>query len=125
MQRRQGFKFISKVDISMEFYTFEIETQSQKLCVISTPFGLFKYVRLPMGITNSPDFFQSIMHPLFADLPNIECFIDDIGIFSNTSFSDHLQQLHQVLLRLERHVFTVNPLKCEWAAQSTEYLGFS
>ena len=77
MQRRQGFTFITKIDIAMGFYTFEIDLASQKLCVISTLYGLYKYKRLPMGITNSPDFFQSVMHPLFADLPDVECFIDD------------------------------------------------
>ena len=92
---------------------------------MSTPFGLYKYKRLPMGITNSPYFFQSVMHPLFTDLPDIEYFINDIGIFSLTSFSDHLQQLHQVLLRLEKNGSTVPPpLNCEWTASSTECFGF-
>ena len=100
MQRRKGFRYITKIDISMGFYTFEIDQQSQQFCVINTPFGLFKCQRLPIGITNSPDFFQSVMHPLFSDLPNVECFIDDIGIFTLHSFDDHLTQLHQVLLRL-------------------------
>ena len=124
MQRRKGFRFITKIDISMGFYTFEIDAQSQKLCVISTPFGLYKYKRLPMGITNSPDFFQSMMHPLFSDLPDVECLIDDIDIFSLDTFSNHLLLLHQVLLRLERNGFTVNPLKCAWATSTTDYLGF-
>ena len=106
------------------FYTFEIDAASQKLCVISTPNGLYKYKRLPMGITNSPDFFQSVMHPLFSDLSHVECFIDNICIFSLASYTDHPVKVHQVLLRLERNSFTVNPLKCEWAAQTTEYLGF-
>ena len=124
MQRKQGFTYISKIDISMGFYIFEIDASLQKLCVISTPFGLYKYKRLPMGITNSPDFFQSVMHPLFSDLPNVECFINDIGIFTLGSFDDHLHQLYQVLLRLERDGFTVNPSKCDWVTQSTEYLDF-
>ena len=124
MQRRQRFKFITKIDISMRFYTFEIDAQSQRLCVISTPFGLYQYKGLPMGITNSPDFFQYVIHPLFSDLSNAECFIDDIGIFLLASFEAHLQTTHQVLLRLERYGLTVNPLKCEWAAQTTEYFGF-
>ena len=116
MQKRQGFKFITKIDISMGFYTFEIDSESQKLCVISTPYGLYKYKRLPMVITSSPDFFQSVMHPMFSDLINIECFIDDISIFTLDSFQDHLSHLHQVLLRLEKNGFTVNALKCEEAA---------
>ena len=64
------------------------------------------------------------MHPLFSDLSNVECFIDDIGVFFLHSFSDPLQLVHEVLLRLERNGFTVNPLKCDWAAKSTEYLDF-
>ena len=68
--------------------------------------------------------FQSVMHPLFSDLPNVESFIDDIGIFSLGSFPDHISQIYQVLLRLERNGFIVNPLKCDWAVTTTEYLGF-
>ena len=77
-----------------------------------------------MGINNSPDFFQSVMHPLFSDLPHVECFIDDIGIISNSTFHDHLHDLQEVLLRLERNGLTVNSLKCDWATKSTEYWGF-
>ena len=88
-------------------------------------FGLYQYLRLPMGLTNSPDVFQSVMHPLlFQDIPQVECFIDDIGIFTNFSFDHHLTILHQVLLRLKQSGFTVNPLKCAWAVQSTDYLSF-
>ena len=82
MQKRAGFSFITKIDLSMGFYTFEVDAAARKLCVISTPFGLYQYLRLPMGLTNSPDVFQSIMHPLFQDMPEVECFIDDIGIFT-------------------------------------------
>ena len=104
---------VIKIDISMEFYTFEIDPLSQRLCVISTPFGLYKYKRLPIGLTNSPRFFQSVMHSSFADLSDMEYFIYDIGIFLLGSFSQFLNQLHQVFLRLERNIFTVNPPKCE------------
>ena len=88
------------------------------------PFDLYKYCRLPMGITNSPDFFQSVMHPVFAEFSRVECFVDDISIFTLSSFHDNILQLCHVILRLERDGFTVNPLKCEWAAKNTEYAGF-
>ena len=81
MQKRAGFSHIATLDISMGFYTFELDSQAQQYCVISIPLGLYKYLRLPMGITNSPDVFQSVMHPLFQDIPAVECFIDDIAVF--------------------------------------------
>ena len=108
----------------MEFYTFEIDSASQKLCVISTPYGLYKYKRLPMGISNIPDFFQSVMHPLFTDLIDAKRFIDNISIFSLGFVTNHLSQIYQVLLKLKRNGFTVDPLKCEWAVTSSETLGF-
>ena len=83
MQKRAGLKHITKLDISMDFYTFELDEKAQKYCVISTPFGLYQYLRLPMGLTNSPDVFQSEIYPFFQDIPQVECFIDGIGIFTN------------------------------------------
>ena len=124
MQKRSGFKYITKIDLSMGFYIFMLNEKAQNLCVISTPFGLYKYLRLPMGLSISPDIFQSVMHPLFQDMDKVECFIDDIGIFTNGSFQEHLEKVEKVLIRLEQNVFTVNPRKCEWACEETEYLGF-
>ena len=77
-----------------------------------------------MGLTNSPDVSQSVMHPLFQDIPEVECFIDDKGLFSSDSFDHHLSILSQVLLRLEESGFTANLLKCAWCVQPTDYLGF-
>ena len=125
MQRRAGFTLIiTKIDISMSFYTFVLMPALQSLCVIIAPFGLYKYLCLPIGISNSPGFFQSDMHPLFDDMPTVECFINDIGIFTQGLFLEHVLAVTEILQRLEDTGFTVNPLKCEWAVTSTEYLGF-
>ena len=58
----------------------------------------------------------------FKDIPEVECFIDDIGIFTNNSLDHYLTIVHQVLLRLEESDFTANPLKCACAVQSTDSL---
>ena len=96
----------------MQYYTFELDSESQKLCVISTPFGLYKYKRLPMGIKQSSDIAQEVMENLFHDLDEVEIYIDDIGCFSST-FVGHIQTLDVILTRLEQNRFTINPSKCE------------
>jgi RNase H-like domain found in reverse transcriptase/Reverse transcriptase (RNA-dependent DNA polymerase) len=101
-----------------------LDEESADLCVIATPFGNYRYKRLPMGITKqSPDFAQEIMGDILRDFDFTESYLDDVGVFSN-SWEEHVEHIQRVLLRLQENQLTVNPLKCEWAVQETDWLGY-
>jgi hypothetical protein len=106
----------------MQYYAFQLDEESQQLCVINTPFGKYMYKRLPMGVCQSSDIAQEIMESILGDIEEVEIYIDDIGIFSN-SWEEHVQTLHKVLNRLQNNGFSINPLKCEWAIKETDWLG--
>ncbi len=76
-----------------------------------------------MGFECSPDFAQNVMENIFRDVAEVEAYIDDIGIFSD-SWEQHLAVLCIVLQKLQENVYTVNPLKCEWAIKETNWLGY-
>ena len=50
--------------------------------------------------------------------------MDDIGIFTNGTYEEHLAAIELVLRRLEEANLRVNPMKCEWAVQETDFLGY-
>ena len=124
LRKRPGYKYFTKIDISMQYYTFELTERAKNLCVIVTPFGKFRYNVAPMGVKQSPDFAQEIMETVLHDeLDDVEVYLDDIGIWGKSR--EHIEQVEgRVLTKLEDNGFTVNPLKCEWRVRETDWLGY-
>ena len=114
LKRRQNYKYVTKLDISMQYYTFELDEESSNLCTIATPFGVYRYKRLPMGISCSPDISQEIMETVLRGIDGVEVYLDDCTLFSN-NWQEHLELVNKVLSRLQDAGFTINPSKCEYS----------
>ena len=123
LRKHHGYKFFTKIDISMQYYTFELTENAKNMCVITTPFGNFRYERAPMGLLNSAAFAQACMEEVLCDIPEVDVYINDIGIFTDL-WDCHIEVVDEVMRYLEERGFTVNSLKCEWAVQETNWLGY-
>jgi hypothetical protein len=88
---------------------FELDKESQDLCTIFTPFGKYKYLRLPMGLKCSPDIAQAAMENVLSDIKDANIYINDGGVFSN-DWDYRINLLATILRQLHENGFTFNTL---------------
>ena len=120
----EGFQYATSLDLNMGYYHIKLDPESSRLCTIVLPWGKYEYLKLPMGLCNSPDIFQEKMNELFAGFDYVRAYIDDLLIITKGSFEEHLKQLDTVLEKLETAGLKINASKSCFAAHELEYLGF-
>ena len=64
-----------------------------------TPFGRFRFNRLPFGITSAPEHFQRKMTELLTGLDGVVCMLDDVLIYGKSQ-EEHDQHLERALERI-------------------------
>jgi hypothetical protein len=119
------FFMVSSLDMSMGYYSTVLEDSSSKCTAFVVPWGKYRYLRLPMGLSTAPDEFEARMQALLGDLPFVRVYLDDILVLTETSFSSHIKELEQDFIRLKSAGLQCNAPKCKFAAYETEYLGYN
>ena len=117
-----GGERFTKLDISQAYHQVAIDKESQELTTINTHCGLYKYLRLPYGISSAVSLFQRTMDNLLKGLPGVSVFLDDILVTGKTS-EEHVQNLRAMLERLSDSDLELRREKCLFFLPAVEYLG--
>ena len=120
----EGSAYFTSIDMSAGFYQVPMEESSQDYTAFSTPFGSFKWLRMPMGLTGSPPTFQCLVEKVFVGLTWKICvpYLDDIIIISSTP-EEHLERLRLVFQRFRAHNLKINTDKCDFFRIKVQFLG--
>ena len=119
-----GGKSFTKLDLSQAYLQIPLDDSSKELLVINTPKGLFRYTRMPYGISSAPGIFQRFMENVLQGLSQVIVYIDDI-LITGGSEEDHLKTLALalVLARLDNVGIQLRKSKCEFMKESVTHLG--
>lgn len=117
-----GAKIFSLLDCSSAFLQLPLTEESSFLCTIATSFGRYRYLRLPYGLTSSPEIFQHFVHEMLEGLPGVIAYFDDILVFGR-SIEEHHNNLNLVLKRIKETGMTLNLGKSKFCVSSINFLG--
>ena len=96
-----GGKYFTKLDLSQAYLQLPLDHESSELLTINTHKGLFKYNRLPFGVSSAPAIFQRSMETLLRGLNGVSVYLDDILVTGSTH-ENHLHNLAAVLEQIEQ-----------------------
>ena len=91
-------KYITVIDFKKSFWQFLLDEESSYLTTFNTPFGGYRYLRLPFGTNVSGDCHQQGIDSIYGKLDNVLGIADDLLIWGNEEdWSDHDRAFQSVL----------------------------
>ena len=120
--RLHGSRYFSTLDANMGYFQIKLTNKSSLLTTFNTPFGRYKYLRMPMGAKCSGEVFQREMIHHFGDIEGVEIVVDDI-LIHGTTVQQHNERLVKVLDRARKINLKLNSAKCNIAMPEVIYVG--
>ena len=116
--------FFASLDMTNSFVQTHMHPDDVKLIAVNTPWGLYEWVIMPMGIKNVPAIHQrcitATLHPFIGRICHV--YLDDIVIWSK-SINTHFQNVTTILNALKENKLYCNPKKTKLFCTKICFLG--
>ena len=77
-----GAKYFSTLDLQAGYHHIPLDEASIPKTAFTSPFGKYKYIKGPFGLTQAPVYFQEPMTGILKDFNFAIAYLDNIIIFS-------------------------------------------
>ena len=116
-------KVFSKLDAKSGYWSVRLNEESQLLTTFRSPLGpRYCFLRLPFGLNNSQDIFQSKMDELLENLPGVVSIADDVCVYGESE-AEHDKNLLGLMERASEKGLVFNKAKCQIKKTSISFFG--
>ena len=114
--------YFTTLDLQAGYHHIPLDTPSIPKTAFNSPFGKFKYMKVPFGLAQAPAYFQELMTGILKDFPFAIAYLDDFIIFSKTP-QEHLSHICMVFKKLKSANLSMKKSKCSFFSKEIQYLG--
>ena len=128
LPRLSKAKVFSVVDAKDGFLQIKLDNQSSYLTTFYTPFGLYRWLRMPFGLKSAPEEFQRRLDECLEGLKNVAVIADDILIYGTGNTDNEAEKSHDAALiallnRCRECGLKLNKNKLRFKLDSVTYMG--
>ena len=116
-------KVFTVLDAKDGFHQVKLDNESSLLTTFWTPFGRYRYLRMPQGISSAPEEYQRRQNEALAGLSGVEVIADDILCYGSGESADHDRNLVNLLKRARSVNVKFNKNKLRLKLDQVTYMG--
>ncbi|XP_062699497.1 uncharacterized protein K02A2.6-like [Aedes albopictus] len=121
-------KVFSTLDAKCGYWQVCLDEQSSKLTTFWTPFGRYRWLRMPFGTSPAPEIFQKKLHEVLHGLRGVRALADDMLIFGcgdtvEEAVLDHNRCLEAFLQRVKQQNIKLNIDKVKLCRENVKFFG--
>ena len=114
---------MSSIDIKSGYWHIPVRKSDRERLAFVFNNKLYHWNVMPFGPKNAPAYFQKTMNAIFANLPFVVVYMDDVTILSK-DIEEHKKHLTEVFNIIKQYNIKLRIDKCIFGVQQLEFLGF-
>ncbi|KAL7305479.1 hypothetical protein TKK_0002216 [Trichogramma kaykai] len=123
LAKLQGGVHFSELDLKHAYMQFPVDEESSNLLTIVTHKGLYKYTKIPEGVSPAPADVQRKMDECLLGVDGAIAYLDNIYVTGKTE-AEHIRNLEMVCEKLAECNLRLNLKKCHFMIPRLEVLGY-